>query len=93
MICRAFRNLDRPTADCRDRQVSGNENSCGYRRMFEVRRLFNYTPWLCPLGFQPIVKSGHVGGARPVPPEQSQTSPAIGRKRFRCRRKLEGESI
>ena len=65
--------------------------SAQYHRMFEVRHLINYTPQLSSLGFQPIVKSGHdVGGAHPAPPEISQTSPAIDRKRFRRRQKLEG---
>jgi hypothetical protein len=41
--------------------------------MFEVRHVLNYTPSHA-LGFQSIVKSGHVGGAHPVPPELSQTS-------------------
>jgi hypothetical protein len=44
---------------------------------------------LCPFGFQPVVNRGHVGGAHPVPPELSQTIPAIGGKRFRRRLTLE----
>lgn len=61
-----------------------------YHRMFEAQHVFNYTPSNVLWVFQPIMKSGHVGGAHPVHPELSQASLAIGRKRFRPRQKLEG---
>jgi hypothetical protein len=60
--------------------------------MFEVRHLFNYTPSHARLAFSRLRTVGM--SAAPIPRLRNYPRTGwLGRKRFRRRRKLEGEPI